>query len=572
VIPLWTLLLACQPPLRGVSARAGPGGIDVQADAPLDGIALLDGSGAAVIRRHPPVPTDAIWLDVPWDPAGTYRVVATSRGVEVTVPVGLPPAGTVFARIEAPFGQDPRDLHPGDRLDVAVIGGSVPIGLDAIARVDGTVAITWDGATEAVPAVAGQRITRVRTLGSTPVDAAIGDVAFTVSPVALSAGEAASELAITGLVFPAGPDGSADRARSDWTVAIPSQGWDRALRWLDVGARPSDAQAAYAWEAVRVGNTGDAALNVLVSSRIVDGSGRAAAAFRPRLRDADGELDGVRALIRVPARSEATAILPVWVDRDALIPGEYRDEVAILPLGSAVPLAELRAPIFATRGSAVAEAAFAGSVAAALAGATLAILRVRGWLRDAATSDLTTIALFASLQLVVGIGSQLFATVATTVIGPFAPVITGLLEDATRAALLATLITLLPRPGVAALELLVGTLLRMLALGAFSPLDAVYTAASILWLEGALWLFGLTRSGAWREQSATARWLRLSAGLATASVLQAGTALAVHVVLFRLFYAPWYVALDLALPSFAYVVVACRLAVPFADSLRRIER
>jgi len=49
------------------------------------------------------------------------------------------------------------------------------------------------------------------------------------------------------------------------------------------------------------------------------------------------------------------------------------------------------------------------------------------------------------------------------------------------------------------------------------------------------------------------------------------TGLVVSVAFYRLYYADWYVALMLALPGFAYVVVGCALAVPFARSLRRVE-
>jgi hypothetical protein len=45
-----------------------------------------------------------------------------------------------------------------------------------------------------------------------------------------------------------------------------------------------------------------------------------------------------------------------------------------------------------------------------------------------------------------------------------------------------------------------------------------------------------------------------------------------HVVLYRLFLAPWYVAGVLIGPGFLYVLLACAVALPFADSLRKIQR
>jgi hypothetical protein len=44
------------------------------------------------------------------------------------------------------------------------------------------------------------------------------------------------------------------------------------------------------------------------------------------------------------------------------------------------------------------------------------------------------------------------------------------------------------------------------------------------------------------------------------------------VALYRLFLADWYVVMMLLGPALGYTALACALAVPFAESLRRIQR
>jgi uncharacterized sodium:solute symporter family permease YidK len=44
----------------------------------------------------------------------------------------------------------------------------------------------------------------------------------------------------------------------------------------------------------------------------------------------------------------------------------------------------------------------------------------------------------------------------------------------------------------------------------------------------------------------------------------------VTVVLYRLFFADWYVVMMIALHGFLYVVLGCAFAVPFADRVRRV--
>jgi hypothetical protein len=157
-------------------------------------------------------------------------------------------------------------------------------------------------------------------------------------------------------------------------------------------------------------------------------------------------------------------------------------------------------------------------------------------------------------------------------LGPFSILLTALVDDALRYALLATLITLLPRPGTVALAALTSWLLSGAALGALSPLDLVFIGNRVIWLEGCLWLAGITRDPAWLDEGAVKRWVRLAAAFGIASLATTATGIVLHAVLYRLFFAGWYVALLLAGPGFVYVLLACGFAVPFADSLRKIQR
>ena len=126
-------------------------------------------------------------------------------------------------------------------------------------------------------------------------------------------------------------------------------------------------------------------------------------------------------------------------------------------------------------------------------------------------------------------------------------------------------------PGVVAIAIIVHMLMRGLALGGFSPTDPLMLGASIFWTEGCLYLAGITRSGAWRDQGSYARWLRLCQAFAPAALAKMAVGLVAAAVLYRLYYAQWYVLLLLSAPGFVYVLFACRIAVGFADSLRRVE-
>ena len=183
-----------------------------------------------------------------------------------------------------------------------------------------------------------------------------------------------------------------------------------------------------------------------------------------------------------------------------------------------------------------------------------------------------TIALFAAMGFLVSVAGRLVGVGVGAALGPFAIMLTGLIDDVLRYALLATLLTLLPRPGTAALVALTQWLLSGIALGSFGPTDLLFVSGRVFWLEAGLWAAGITRSQTWRDERPLVRWLRLTAALGGASAATNATGLILHVTLYRLFLADWYVAMVILGPGFLYVALAVAVAVPFADSLRRIQR
>ena len=82
------------------------------------------------------------------------------------------------------------------------------------------------------------------------------------------------------------------------------------------------------------------------------------------------------------------------------------------------------------------------------------VLRLPGWLRQARTSELMTIALFGALSFIISAAGQLVGMGFAAVLGPFGILVTGLVDDVFRYALWAVLLTLMPRPGTATLVLL----------------------------------------------------------------------------------------------------------------------
>lgn len=542
------LLLACQPaPPLSIDGAPSAAGVVITATLPVAEVEVRDAEGALVVRRSFPTPTVTAEL-VSRLPPGAYVATARTAGARgtsasTTIEVGERPP--VLVEVQAFPGQ-PWTRVAGDVEVPVPAGGSVEV---LLGETTGS----------------GRRAIRAVRVEAVPVPVTVGALAFTLRPRPVARDTAA----IVSVAFPAAADGTPDLGRPPSRIALPGRFWERVIRRVGLGGRRRDAWAPWAYAGVTLENRGASPLDVVVSIAF---SGTDVAPFRPRLRSQDGDTGTVAVLLRVPADGRATATLPVFVDTGTVVDGVYAAEIRVAPLGGAAPLATLAVPLYVTHGDAVASAGFGLACLATLGGIGWAGPRLRGWLDAAATSELMTIALFGSSLFLVGTASDLLAMALGALLGPFATVVTGLVADVGRYTLLVTLISLLPRPGTLTLGILTGWFLRGFATGSFAPVDILYNGAAIAFCEGFAWLAGLTRGGgAWRDEPLGRRWLRLSVGFAGASVLTTLTGLWLHVILFRLFYADWYVAMQVIGPGLLYTVAACRIGAEFAATLRKVS-
>ncbi len=562
-------LAACAPtePLS-LTAAPSPAGVRIEASAPLTRVELRTATGVPVVRDVPPTPTATVDLVASLDP-GAYTVVATAGGATATTSLTVPVPPPV--RVEVQPRPGAAWIEGAGTITVPVVaGGSAEVLVGVTGGPGKPAEVELAGEVVPLPVV-GTRVVRPVRVSTAPVPLAVGDAHFTLVPAPVALADLARTVSLVGDVFPAESDGAPDLGRPASRVSLPSPAWERVVRAVGLGGRRRDEEAPWAFWGVTFRNDGDAAVDLHVSLEVRAPAGGPAPAFRPRLRTADGDTGTVAALLRVPAHGEARAALPVFVDTDAVTPGAYDAALTVTPLGGDTPVHAAVRPLYVRRGDPVASGGFALALVAFAGGAALTLARLRRWLDAAATSELMTIAIFGSATFLVGTASDLVAMGVGALLGPLSTLLTGLLSDLGRYTLLATLVTLLPRPGTLTLAVLTGWFLRGFTTGAFAPVDVLYTGVSIGIGELFAWVAGLTRGGAWRDEPLARRWARLSVGFAGASVCTTLAGLWMHVVLYRLFFAPWYVALQVLVPGFLYTVIACRVAADFAASLRKVE-
>lgn len=568
------LALGCMPmtPPAIEVAREGST-IDVSADRPMQAIAVLDRSGAPVMRRALPAPLERASLPIAPPPGATWRVIAAFPGGELAESELQGPLLPVDLAIEAPKGQGRRPLSPGDRLSVLSAPGAeaslviTALSPQEVSVDDGTslraisLGARGDRAVLALPL---DRDRDVRVMASDQ------GLSFSLRPVPLDPEAARKRLVITDVSLPADAEGKPDPTRPSGRLTAPTG----LLAWLRLGPPEAPDLVPFARVGISLRNEDkELPVDLLLRARFLDEDFAPAPAFRSRLRGEE-DLPYVSVLLRVPPGEQATAALPIWLDPSELPAGRARFlyEIDVIPLGASEPLHTARGELLVERGFGAAGGGLLAALAVSIAGWSAIALRGRSFLAGTSIVDLSTIAMFSSATFAVGAALQLVGMAFGALLGPLAPFVMGLPDDVMRAVLLSTLLTLLPKPGVFATSAVVGALMRAILLGGIHPVDLIYVGTVIATHEAALWASGVTRETRWREAPAAVRWLRLTLGLAIPNAAAVGLGLASTAVLYRLWYAPWYAAALVLLPGLLYVSLGVYLALPIAAGLRSVAR
>ena len=181
------------------------------------------------------------------------------------------------------------------------------------------------------------------------------------------------------------------------------------------------------------------------------------------------------------------------------------------------------------------------------------------------TRRLITIALFGTCAFtVVNVPSTLLNDFFHIFMGPFGFLITGMFSGVMLYMLTGALITLIPLHGVVSLMAAIRLLLGMVAFGHMSPIVLISYGVNAFLLEITLALSGITSA---RMQDATPagftirRMVMLALACALADTAATYVTMQGMSVLYRFYYADWYIYMVMAVNGFFYTMIgaACGL-------------
>ncbi len=528
-----------------------PGAVVVSASVAVERVVVFDGRGVRLAERWARLASPTLFVPMGDDPGDDALVeVLTSLGTVrielgpwVAVPIRVGSVGTVGAVPDASgwvaVGEGPWVVR-GRVRD----GGRVEVG----------------GAQADVPP--GGRFTLPVGLGphrvSTPDGAVDLQVELATNP---------GSIEIIDVRWPVDIAGRPQLASRTDTLTLAPDWLRESLGFFGGAGRADDPDVPWTMTGVRLRNTGAVERSVVVLVEVQDSSGAIAPGFATRVRDTSASATSAR--VAVPPFSERVAVLPVTVQRDALVAGDWNRQVEVWAPGGIDPLVTRVDPIRVglEGGRAWVTLGVGGLMSLVGLGfiTTGLAKRVQQWRRV----EFVVIGLLSALGLVHAAGAMALGMGLASVLGPFAPFVLGVVDDAVRTALMAVLLTWVPRVGAATVWLALGALLRLLTLGSVHPVELLYLGAAVACTEPALWVFGVTRRG-FADLGFVSRWLRLGLALAGPGVALSLLSMAVTVTMYRMDLHPAYVVALALGPGGLYVVLAVGPALVVADRLRAV--
>ncbi|NQU42607.1 hypothetical protein HQ520_04935, partial [bacterium] len=376
------------------------------------------------------------------------------------------------------------------------------------------------------------------------------------------------EIVVAGWRMPVDPQGRSRPGSPPNRLSLPNPVWDRLAVWFGVRPLAIDFLKPYAFQSVDLVNRSGQPVSLLVNAQtLAPKTGEPAPWFQPPRWYPGAGPNQTAAFVEVPAKDRATCVLPIHIGHDTPA-GTYQSHITITPLGSERVLAELTAPLGVTRSRPFLTLWVLFAVV--LSGSWLVALLVlyRRLVRGMGVRLLVLLSLLGSLQFCLQLVGGWISNIFYAVLGPFNCLVGGFLTELLTYLLVTSILCVVPRVGAMTLAGVVSYLMGAILFGSVGLTDLLFIGSAIAFREILLFVFGVTRFGT-REKPPRLVPMMLALGLADAA--SAFTSLALFAVFYRLFYADWYIALNVIVTGFLYTCIGVFLGRRLGLSLRKVH-
>jgi hypothetical protein len=378
-------------------------------------------------------------------------------------------------------------------------------------------------------------------------------------------------LTVQAIKIPADRDGNFDEKCTQNSLLLRT-----GLGFLGkvLGSRQEDDAAPAAFAGIKMANHADEDAIALVSWQVLDRQTKEEAeGFRIPQEFLDlhgGGDDRIYTQVFIPGKDTVEFVLPIFADKHKVLAGRYlgRAEIRLFGSDATVGVKDFDLTVKKMSWSSIGTTLYAMLVA--LCGGVFLLIRNRSIFQRFKSRWLILIALFGSTKFLVSLVPRFFLNeLFNGLLGPFAAFATGLFREGITNLFVMALVVLIPLPGVVTLSMLISLVLFCL-LGSFNPVIILFMVVTMSTMEIALYLAGFTR-GPQNDFTRTPKALILAAlGMGTAGAFATFVDYNLYMLLYRLYYANWFVWANIFIVGFSYTAIFAPAGVLLGNKLKRV--
>ncbi len=377
--------------------------------------------------------------------------------------------------------------------------------------------------------------------------------------------EIANEVSVSGLIVPSDEDGYGDPSHPSNTLVIreTSPALKKLLKVTDLPIDREELTSTYI--GVEVSNKGESTVPVTITYDILDiKTGETVEAFKPALMGMNADTFCYAALT-LPPGSSSLVSLPLYIS-DSAMGGDYLLRVKVKLTGSdwtavtqdqkITAISRKWGPIMVTFASAL----------LGLTAVSLFFSRSKEIMDRFKTRNLVLIALFGTVSFAaINLPMTILWELSHAIFGPFSFLFTGLFYEILLYMLIASLVVLIPKPGVVSLFMIVRFLLGGFITGSFTPITFITMSLSAVMLEVMMYAAGITGKSPGLENR-----FRMGVVCGIADMVSGYASFSVWMVLYRLFYSNWYIMANILIDGFIYTFIGAWFGISLGTRLKKV--
>jgi hypothetical protein len=366
-------------------------------------------------------------------------------------------------------------------------------------------------------------------------------------------------------------DGNADEKCEQNSLVLRSGLgiWGKLL-----GGVEHDDVAPVAFAGIKMANHADENAIVLVDWQVLDlKTKKEVQGFRiPRefLEAHGGGDDKVYTQVFIPAKEVVECVLPIFADAEKVLAGQYLGRVGFRLFGSdaVIGIKDFNLTVRKMNWASIGTALYAMVVA--LGVGIFLVSRNRSIFRRFKSRWLIMIALFGSAKFLVSLVPRFFLNeLFNGLLGPFSAFATGFFREGIANLFIMALVVLIPQPGVVTLSMLMSLVLFCL-MGGANPVIILFMLVSMSTMEIALYLTGFTRKPDSRFSQSSKALLLAAFGMGTADAFATFVDYNLYMLLYRLYYANWFILANIFIVGFTYTAIFAPAGVMLGNKLKRV--